>query len=524
MSWQHPVEGELRQHVVRRDLGNGSQLIGLHVQLGGVVIATVADGALLVQVVTAFNTDLVTFQVLEVIRIADLGVVDFSQYAGVQATLVLPVEHVALVGVVGLALAVVVIVVEVRGTELAFAGLGQVAELAFHQQAALGHVARVQRGIVVGCQVEVVRGHEHKAGVGAAAEGRRQETGLAAIVDREIDVRGVEHRNVLDPQRHVGGRTETGGRVQRDVVALELPGVAAWFARGVRAVLETDDRVFSAFGIQRTAADARLVQHIFGVVDLGRTGVQLHIGVVADAQGTVVTQAYLAIELATAFSLIQAGFVGFDLHAALTHHDVTGQGRNLLILLIAGGLGANKGRGVAFAGRVVHARTDGLHVRAGAVRTGFGQLGRGQLVAWYPVEVAVVVAARLETAALGLGYQRGLLDLLAGLAAGTCSPVAVRRTRWQLRHVGFWCAIPAPRSRHGTVILLLGKRERRGERLHGQQTAGYQQRKFFTKRGGFQCHLISPGFLRAISPRWGTARLSMVWKRFWIIKHDPLDG
>ena len=116
MSWQHPVEGELRQHVVRRDLGNGSQLIGLHVQLGGVVIATVADGALLVQVVTAFNADLVTFQVLEVIRIADFGVVDFGQYTGVETTLVLPVKHVALVGVVGLALAVVVVVVEVRGT------------------------------------------------------------------------------------------------------------------------------------------------------------------------------------------------------------------------------------------------------------------------------------------------------------------------------------------------------------------------------------------------------------------------
>ena len=266
------------------------------------------------------------------------------------------------------------------------------------------------------------------------------------------------------------------------------------------------------------------MQHIFGVVDLGRTRVQLHIGVVADDQCAVVTQAHLAVELATAFSLVQAGFVGFDLHAALAHDYVTGQGRNLLFLLIAGGFGADKGRGVAFAGGVVHARTDGLYVRTGAVRAGFGQLGSGQLVPGHPVEVTVIVTARLEPTAFGLGDQRGLFGLLAGFTAGTHRPVTVRRTRWQLRHVGFWCAIPAPRSRHGTVILLLGKRERRGERLHGQQTAGYQQRKFFTKRGGFQCHLISPGFLRAISPRWGTARLSMVWKRFWIIKHDPLDG
>jgi hypothetical protein len=43
--------------------------------------------------------------------------------------------------------------------------------------------------------------------------------------------------------------------------------------------------------------------------------------------------------------------------------------------------------------------------------------------------------------------------------------------------------------------------------LHRQQTAGYEQRKFFTKRGGFQCHLISPGFLRAICPRGGRTPL-----------------
>ncbi|MCY1430393.1 hypothetical protein D9M71_463410 [compost metagenome] len=168
----------------------------------------------------------------------------------------LPVVHVAGFFGVGLLVAFVAFVVEVRRTELAFAGLGQVAEFAFHQQAVLFHIARVQRGIVVRRQVEVVRGDQHEAGIAAGADGRRQEAGLATVVDREIDVRRVQDRNVLDPQRHVGRRTETGGRVQGDVVALELPGVAVRFARGVRTVLEADDSVLGTFGVQRITADA----------------------------------------------------------------------------------------------------------------------------------------------------------------------------------------------------------------------------------------------------------------------------
>ena len=374
----------------------------------------------------------------------------------------LPVEHVAGVFVVSLVFALVVLVVQVSSTELAFAGLGEVAEFAFHQQAAFGHVARVQRGVVVGRQVEVVRGHEHKAGVGAAAERRRQETGLTAIVDREVDVRGVEDRNVFDPQRHVGRRTETGGRVQRDVVALELPGVAVRFARGVRTILEADDRVFAALGVQRTAANARLVQDVFSVVDLGRAGVELHIGVIADDQCTVVAQADFAIELAAVFSLIQAGFVGLDLHAALTHDNVTGQRCDLFFLLVAGSLGADKGRRIAFAGRVVHARTDRLDIRACAIRAGLGQLCGGQLVSRNPVEVTVVGTARFETTALGFCHQRGLGDLLDGFAIGAHRVGVVNRARRQLSRGRFRCAVPAARSRHGTVILLLGNSERRG--------------------------------------------------------------
>ncbi|KIH86039.1 hypothetical protein UCMB321_0406 [Pseudomonas batumici] len=75
---------------------------------------------------------------------------------------------------------------------------------------------------------------------------------------------------------------------------------------------------------------------------------------------------------------------------------------------------------------------------------------------------------------------------------------------WRQRgRSGLGCAVPGTGSRGGAVKLLRGDRERGGKRLQSQQTASHQQREFFTKRGGFQCHLISPGFLRAICPRWG---------------------
>jgi uncharacterized membrane protein YqaE (UPF0057 family) len=149
----------------------------------------------------------------------------------------------------------------------------------------------------------------------------------------------------LDPQGDVGRGTETGGRVQGDVVALELPGVAVRLARGVRTILEADDRVLGTLGVQRGAADTGFVHHVFGVVDLGFTGVELNFGVVADDQRAVVANAHVAVQLATALGLVEVRFVGFGLHAALTQDHVTGQGSDLFILLVARSLGTDKRRG-----------------------------------------------------------------------------------------------------------------------------------------------------------------------------------
>ena len=253
---QRTIESDLRQPIIWRDLRDRCQLISLDVQARLVRIASISHRPLLVQEIATLNPFFIRLQILEVVRIADLGVIHLSRQTRIQPALMLPIEHIARFFVIGLLAAFVAVVVQVRAAELAFAGFGEVAEFAFHQQAAFGHVLRVQRGVVVRCQVEVVRRHQRKASLAAGAEARRQEAGLTTVVDREIDVRGVQDRDVLDPQRRVGGSTETGGRVQRDVVALELPGVAVWLAGGVRTVLETDDRVFGALGVQRVTAHA----------------------------------------------------------------------------------------------------------------------------------------------------------------------------------------------------------------------------------------------------------------------------
>ncbi|MNZ93250.1 hypothetical protein D3C78_1123090 [compost metagenome] len=253
------------------------------------------------------------------------------------------------------------------------------------------------------------------------------------------------------------------------------------------------------------------MHHVFGVVDLGFTGVQLDVGVIAHDQRAVVANLHVAAQLATVLGLVQVGFVGLDLHAALAHDHITGEGGDLLLLLVAGNLGTDEGRGFVFWRGVIHARTGRLDIGAGTVRPGFGELGRGQLITRNPVQVAVVGAAGFQHTAFALGNEHralaGLFDGFAGLSggftrrAGSCT--RMHRTRRQRGSIGFGLAVPASGSGHLAVELLCGDHIRGGQRLQCQQTAGDQQREFFTKRGGFQCHLISPGFLRAICPRCG---------------------
>ena len=166
------------------------------------------------------------------------------------------------------------------------------------------------------------------------------------------------------------------------------------------------------------------------------------------------------------------------------------------------------GRDIAL---VVHAAAARLDVATGAVRTDLGQLRCGQLLARYPVQVAVVGAAGGQRTAATLGHQgcvgaglrlgdscrRGIFA--AGRAAhdrGT-----VHRACRQLGRSGLGRAGPAS-GRRDLAVELLGCKGETAQWLQCQKAGADQEREFFTKRGVFDCHLVfSPGFLRAIGLR-----------------------
>ena len=114
-----------------------------------------------------------------------------------------------------------------------------------------------------------------------------------------------------------------------------------------------------------------LVQDVFGVVDFGFTVVQLQLGAVTHHQHALITQAHIADQLAAVFRLAQVGFIRFDLHARLAQNHVTGEGGDLLFLLITRGFGRNEHRRFVHRRFVVHARARRLYIRACAVRAGF---------------------------------------------------------------------------------------------------------------------------------------------------------
>ncbi|MCY1418650.1 hypothetical protein D9M71_342140 [compost metagenome] len=229
---------------------------------------------------------------------------------------------------------------------------------------------------------------------------------------------------------------------------------------------------------------------------------------VADHQGALVAQLDVADQFATVLGLVQVGFVGLHLHAALAQDDITCEGGDLLFLLVARGFGGDVGRRIFQRSVVVHARTRRLDIGTGTIGAGFGQLRGGEFVARHPVEVAVIGAAGDQALAFGLGDQGRLAALgftaFAGLgrdANGRAhGAVAVHRARRQALGAGLGRTGPAASGGSLAVELLCGDDERGGYWLEGQQAAGHQQGELSTKRGGSYCHLISPGFLRAFGP------------------------
>ncbi|MDT4840834.1 hypothetical protein FQZ97_746680 [compost metagenome] len=510
LEWQGAVQGDLRQTVVRREIGDGGQFVSMGIQPRGVAVAAIGQGAALVDKGGGVDAE-IGVQILEVIGVADVGVVDFGQQARVEAALVFPAIQPALVFVVRLQLAVVVAVVEVSRAKLALAALGQVATLAFQEQAAVAHVGREERGVVVRRQVEVVGRLQRQAVIVGAADARWQEAGLTAIVDREIDIGGVENREVFHPQGHVGRGAEAGGRVQGDVIALQVPGIAARFTGGVGTVFQADNRGFFALGVERATAYMAFVQHILGVIDPGLAVVELQLGAIADHQHALIAQAHVADQFAAVLRLVQAGFVGLDLHAGLAQHHIAGQGGDLLFLLIARGLGGNEQRRLTHRRLVVHPRSARFDIAARTVGADFCQLRFVQVLAGHPVQVAIVGTARSQGFAAALRNQGGAggpsrARAVLVLGRGRCRSFC----RGPLRHrraTGFRGACPASAGGCLAVELLGSDGELAGQWLQGQKAASYQKGEFFAEPRVFYCHLV----IRASCAHWAQGPHASRW-------------
>src|SRR5690554_6301848 len=108
---QGAAQQQLRQPLVGGDLGYRGPFVGVHVEGGEVVVATPCKAAALVEEVAGIDAQ-EGFQVLEVVVIADVGVIDTAAQARSEVTGVLPAVHPALVLVSGLQLPLVLAVIQ----------------------------------------------------------------------------------------------------------------------------------------------------------------------------------------------------------------------------------------------------------------------------------------------------------------------------------------------------------------------------------------------------------------------------
>ncbi len=148
----------------------------MQVEPGGIAVTTPAQAGTLVNRGVGRLAD-IGRQVLEIVRVADVGVIDLGQQAVVETMLVLPAVHPAIAFVFGLAFAFFFLVITQPGSaNAAFAFLGQVTEFTLGQQAALTHVVGVKGGIHMWRQVDVVRGGQVQSLVIAITDAGRQKT------------------------------------------------------------------------------------------------------------------------------------------------------------------------------------------------------------------------------------------------------------------------------------------------------------------------------------------------------------
>ena len=237
-------------------LGAGQQdLVGAHLGIEVPVLLVVAGLQGLLQLVVDLGPHL-GGEVVEVVvvLVPYLGVVhrhphgvvhEHGGVAGAQQVTVTVREMLIEVG----RLVVLLVVRQVLEVETPHVGrVRHVAELDLFHQAPSVHEAGGDGGIVVGGDVPVERLGDVHAVLGALGIARVEQTGLALILDGEVDIGEVEDRIVIEPEAGVPGLPEYLGLIDVDAAGLQGPDLLTRRAGGVLGPLQGDVLVVVGHG------------------------------------------------------------------------------------------------------------------------------------------------------------------------------------------------------------------------------------------------------------------------------------
>ncbi len=202
----------------------------------------------------------------------------------------------------------------------------EVAPLEAQLQAALGEYLRRERGVAILGDVPVERQRGLEAALARSSEGGREESGLAAVVERKRDERRVEDRHPEEVHGRVVRGADVARAVDHQLVHANEPVVARHRAR---RVFRVEQAVLLVFLEQRAlGVPARGGAPLRGLRELEHRSVELA-GVVLE----VIDEARAARDVAFALqahvarghrALLVAGIVeavGVDHRAALAQHD-----------------------------------------------------------------------------------------------------------------------------------------------------------------------------------------------------------
>ena len=226
---------------------------------------------------------------------------------------------------VGKAIALAVIVRHVFQVDLAGAARHQISELAGQHRAAVAVDARIQRGVVVRRQVQVIRRAHLETGAAGVADGRIQEAALAPVVDRKAEIRQVQEGHVAQPHGGVARHAHARFLVDGDRLGAKLPQVMADIASGIRG-----HRVARVLRIQHVtlfrhavaACIEHLVAHVVGDAAAG-LGIAAHVRRRQQLAGLLV--AHVAAGVVIGVDVVVVDTVGLQLLVGALQFHVAGQ-------------------------------------------------------------------------------------------------------------------------------------------------------------------------------------------------------